>query len=128
MSGILRYILAGMLLFGIGASSVRAQVVEWLTPTEHHFGLVQHRDTVRTAFKFLNISQEPLTIDNVRPSCGCTIVHFPRIEIPPGQIDSISVEYDGRRKSRYKGLIKVYFNAQRRAERLLIEAEGIPRP
>jgi hypothetical protein len=128
MSCTLRYIPAAILLFWISASGLRGQVVEWLTPTEHHFGLVHYRDTVRTAFEFRNITQEPLSIDNVRPSCGCTVVHFPKTEIPPGQIDSISVEYDGRRKSRYKGLIKVYFSAQRRAERLLIEAEGIPRP
>ncbi len=125
MKALLCTFLIGM---GLSTAGLQAQVVEWLTPTEHHFGLVEHRDTVHTEFAFRNITEEHLWIDNVRPSCGCTIVEYPKGEIAPGETGTLTVEYDGRRKSYYKGLIKVYFNAQRRAERLLIEAEGIPRP
>ena len=47
-------------------------VVEWLSPLEHDFGDLERGKPVEHFFKFKNISGEPITIDNIRTSCGCT--------------------------------------------------------
>lgn len=50
-------------------------------------------DGVRV-FRFKNIGDAPLVIDNVYASCGCTVPSWPRSPIPPGETGEIEVEYD----------------------------------
>ena len=108
--------------------AVPAQVVEWIGPTEHNFGFTAYQQKVSHNFYFRNISTEPIIADNVRGSCGCTAPQWPEQPILPGDTSYISVEYDGRKKAYYSGLVKVYFSGQRKAERLTINAEGEEEP
>lgn len=95
--------------------------VEWLAETTHDFGDIPHQKQARHIFTFRNISGEPLTIDNVRPSCGCTVPGWDNAAVPPDSIGTVSVEYDARDLGYFYKKIKVYFNGQRRAEVLYIE-------
>lgn len=95
--------------------------VEWLTETTYDFGDIPHRKPAKHEFRFRNVSGEPLVIDNVRPSCGCTAPGWDAAAVPPDSTGLISVEYDARDLGYFYKKIKVYFNGQGRAEVLYIE-------
>lgn len=52
-------------------------------------------DGVRT-IKFTNTGDEPLIINNVKSSCGCTVPSKPTEAILPGKSDTIQVKYNMR--------------------------------
>ncbi len=95
--------------------------VEWLSETTYDFGDIAHRESVTHEFAFRNTSDAPITIDNVRTSCGCTVPNWAERPVLPDSIGQISVEYDARDTGWFRKYIKVYFSNQRRAEKLYIE-------
>lgn len=61
----------------------------------HDFGYIKEADGVVTCeFEFINTGNEPLVINSVRRTCGCTVPEYPKRPIKP----------DG------KGVIKISFN------------------
>lgn len=95
--------------------------VEWLSPTSHDFGDIVHQKPVRFNFSFKNVSGSPITIDNVRTTCGCTTPDWQEAPIFPDSTSNITVEYDARDVGFFKKQIKVYLKGQRKAEKLWIE-------
>ena len=95
-------------------------VVEWLTPTEHDFGDIPQGKPVPYYFKFKNTSDQPLIIENVRSTCGCTGLDWEDDVIPPGEEGKIKIEYDANKLGFFYKKITVFFNAQRKPEKLAI--------
>ena len=56
--------------------------------------VVKGVDTGVRTFEFTNTGDEPLTITNVRSSCGCTVPSKPQAPIMPGKSDKIEVKYN----------------------------------
>lgn len=83
-----------MLLVLIPVFSAGAQSVRFLA-TEHDFGAFKEDGgKVAAEFKFINESDGPLTIKNVRSSCGCTVPEYSRKEILPGDTASVTAVYN----------------------------------
>ena len=103
-------------LFPFNESKVR-----WLSPLEHDFGDIKHNEPVEHDFKFVNISNDLLTIDNVRTSCGCTASDW--VDVPTGAADTsaVSIIYDATKPGYFRKKIKVFFRGQRSAEILYVE-------
>ncbi len=113
--------LFGFLLFISFLTVSAPPVVEWLDEKEHDFGDIERNKPVVKFFKFKNISGEPITIDNIRTTCGCTA---PDWSIEPVEHDSTSqlrIEYDAQKAGYFRKKIKVFFNSQRKAEILYVE-------
>ncbi len=96
-------------------------VVEWLTPVEHDFGDLKQGVPATIEFRFKNISSEPMTIDNVRSTCGCTAPDWEESPILPGEEGVIKIEYDAKKLGFFYKKINVYFSNQRKSEKLSIE-------
>lgn len=96
-------------------------VVLWETPQTFEFGKVDYQKPVETEFLFKNIHDQAISIDNVRPGCGCTSPNWEEVLIEPGDTGRIRIEYDALKLGYFKQKIKVYFNVQRRAEILYVE-------
>ncbi|MEO0340380.1 MAG: DUF1573 domain-containing protein, partial [Bacteroidota bacterium] len=73
-------------------------------------------------FTFKNISSDSIRIDNIRPSCGCTIPAWDKSFIAPNDTAEIKVDFRPRTAGYTRKLIKVYFSGQRKAEKLYLEA------
>lgn len=99
--------------------------ITWISPTSFDFGEIRHGEVVVHNFTFKNTSGEPLKIDNVRTSCGCTTPDWSNAPILPDSLGQIIIEYDGRDKGYFQKSIKVYFSVQRRAEWLYIEGTAL---
>ena len=66
--------------------------IEW-KDTLLNFGKVNEGDTVRLQFSFKNTGNKPLFLNDVRPSCGCTIADYPDKPVPVGESGSIKVVF-----------------------------------
>lgn len=95
--------------------------IEWLTPIEHDFGDIEHRQPAEFHFTFKNTSEDSILIDNVRTTCGCTTPDWTWDPIAPDSTSSIRVIYDAKKKGYFKKRVKVYFNNQRKATILKVK-------
>ncbi|MFM8241657.1 MAG: DUF1573 domain-containing protein [Crocinitomicaceae bacterium] len=60
---------------------------------EHDFGTVTEESVSDYSFKVTNTGSQPLIIDDVSASCGCTTPKKPEKPIAPGQSDEIQVSF-----------------------------------
>ena len=110
-----------LLIFHIFLFGPQEPVVEWQSEKTHDFGDIMYEKPVTIDFFYKNITDQALSIDNVRPGCGCTSPDWEDVEIPPGEQGKITIEYDALKIGYFKQKVRVYFNAQRRAEILYVE-------
>jgi hypothetical protein len=59
--------------------------------TQHDFGALIHKQPGVHYFAFKNPSSEPLTVDNVRTTCGCTSPDWDA-DVIPDSIGMIKLE------------------------------------
>lgn len=105
------------------ATSVYAQkepAIEWLTEKNFDFGDIEKDIPVTTVFKFKNNSEQAITIENVRTTCGCTAPDWQVEPILPRQTGQISIEYDAAKPRSFKKRILVFFNEIKKGEKLYI--------
>ncbi|MCB0643247.1 MAG: DUF1573 domain-containing protein [Phaeodactylibacter sp.] len=110
-----------LLILSLFLAGPDAPVVEWQSELSHDFGKIKYEVPATVEFFYKNISDQPLSIDNVRPGCGCTSPDWEDVVIQPGETGKITIEYDALKMGYFKQKIRVYFSAQRRAELLYIE-------
>jgi len=65
-----------------------------LRKSEIDLGTIYSGALIRTPITISNAGTEPLTITNVRTSCGCTTVKQPTEALKPGQSATIEVEFN----------------------------------
>ncbi len=122
-------LLSVFMVFTLLLNAQRSQesVVEWLSSTEHDFGELELKKPVEVTFKYTNISSEPVIIDNIRTTCGCTAPHWSYNPILPGETSEILIVFDAKKVGYFRKKIKVYFDTQRSGEKLTIEGEVLPK-
>ncbi|MCX6350658.1 MAG: DUF1573 domain-containing protein [Bacteroidetes bacterium] len=98
---------------------------------ELHFDMGKIKETgghsVHT-FKFKNIGNQPLKVDRVQPSCGCTTPEWTKEEIKPGQEGFVKISFDplGRPGSFTKS-VQVYSNTNPNLTLVTFGGEVIPK-
>ena len=71
--------------------------IEW-AETKHDFGDIEQQDRVTHIFKFTNVGDAPLVILSAKGSCGCTVPHWPKVPVLPGESSEIEVMFDSTGK------------------------------
>jgi|GEM_PF-645339 len=94
--------------------------VQWETPTEHDFGKVYMGKPVRHVFSFVNTSDQPLIMQTVRTTCGCTAAEWVETPIEPGQKGEVIIEFDAYIKGAFRKKIRVFFDKQKAPEILWV--------
>lgn len=89
----------------------------------HNFGQIEYGSDGSANFIFKNTGQSPLSLNNVKSTCGCTVPHWPHTPIAPGESDTIKVVYNTRRSGAFNKGITVYSNATNQTIRLIIKGE-----
>lgn len=97
-------------------------VIEW-DFTEHNFGEIERDVPVKVAFKFKNPGLIPLIIEDVKPSCGCTVPIFPKEPIPGGGEGEVTVIFDAKDSGYFSKTIKVKTNTEDGFSLLYIKGE-----
>ncbi len=100
-----------------------APVVRWTTETDHDFGQIRQGHNVRFVFTFRNLLEEPIVLQTVRTTCGCTAAEWPEAPIEAGASGEVVIDYDAERGGAFRKKITVFFNKQRKPEVLWIRGE-----
>ena len=79
--------------------------------TEHNFGNLAEGADGTFEFVFKNTGREPLVLNNVRSSCGCTVPEWPKEPILKGDKGKIKISYNTRITGSFSKSITVYSNA-----------------
>ena len=63
------------------------------TSLVHDYGTIQKGADGNCEFKFTNTGKEPLVVNDVKTSCGCTVPNWSKEPIMPGKTGVIKVNY-----------------------------------
>ncbi|RQO31072.1 hypothetical protein DBR32_10225 [Taibaiella sp. KBW10] len=64
-----------------------------------NFGTIKDGDVVEHTYKFKNTGANPLIIDDVIATCGCTIPSYTKTPVPPGQNGEIKISFNSKGKA-----------------------------
>ncbi|MBD0403371.1 MULTISPECIES: DUF1573 domain-containing protein [unclassified Flammeovirga] len=68
------------------------------TEKEFDFGEITEGDKVTHVFNYTNEGEVPLTITNVRTTCGCTAPNWSREPLAPGESAELTVTFNSAHK------------------------------
>jgi len=97
---------------------------------EWDFGQIDEADgVVQHTFRFVNISNNPIQIDNVATSCGCTTVLYSTQPVAGGEYGELTVAFDpSRTEGRVLREVEVFTKDRRNYASLMISADVNPIP
>jgi hypothetical protein len=93
-------------------TSTEAKPVETLQlkETTYNFGKIQQGRPVTHNFEIVNTGKEPLLLENVQASCGCTTPEWTRDAIQPGATSVIKVGYNAANEGAFQKTITIQYN------------------
>ena len=74
-------------------------------------GNVIYEQPVTAKFEMQNMSSNPISIKDVKTSCGCTTVEYPKGQIAPGESFVVNATYDSRQMGHFFKDIELYSDA-----------------
>ncbi|MCR9066456.1 MAG: DUF1573 domain-containing protein [Cytophagales bacterium] len=81
--------------------------------TSFDFGTIKEGEVVSHAFKFKNVGTDPVEIQAVNVSCGCTVASKPIGAVGVGQEDEIVIDFNSQGKvGQNRKTVNVLSNAQ----------------
>ncbi|MBX3255964.1 MAG: DUF1573 domain-containing protein [Chitinophagaceae bacterium] len=81
-----------------------------LKETKYDFGKIPQGKPVTHIFEISNTGKEPLAVENVQASCGCTTPEWNRDPIAPGGTKKITVGYNAAAFGPFEKAITVFYN------------------
>jgi len=100
--------------FGLFAQKNQNKPKESILFTEltYDYGTIEVGSPGDSEFKFTNNMKTALVINNVKPSCGCTIANWPKEPILPGKTGVIKLNYNTKIPGTFNKTITVSSNAK----------------
>lgn len=93
----------------------------------HDYGTITQSADGNCEFTFINKGKEPLVLNNVSASCGCTVPTWPREPIQPGEKGVIKVKYNTARIGNFNKSVTVNSNAVNSTVVLRIKGNVTPK-
>ncbi len=91
--------------------------------------IAEEKGPVTTEFTFTNTGAQPLIIQNVRASCGCTAPDWTKDPVLPGKKGIVKATFDPKgRPGPFNKSITVTSNAENSTVILTIKGEVLPKP
>ncbi|MFC2086425.1 DUF1573 domain-containing protein, partial [Bacteroidota bacterium] len=78
----------------------------------HDYGTIEKGADGMCEFVFTNTGKEPLILENVRSSCGCTVPSWPKEPVKKKKTGTIKVKYNTNRVGTISKSVTVYSNAK----------------
>jgi len=78
--------------------------------TSHDFGKIPQGIPATVTFKFVNANPTPVTVNNARPSCGCTAPNWTKEPIASGGTGTITATYNAASAGHFSKTITVETN------------------
>ncbi len=90
------------------------------------YGVIAFESDGRRYFEFKNTSDNPLIINRVGASCGCTRPEWPEEPLEPGETGRIGITYNTKITGSFRKSITVYSNAENSPLKLFIKGTVEP--
>lgn len=81
-----------------------------LKQLNYDFGKIPQGRPVTHVFEVTNIGTEPLRIENVQASCGCTTPEWSFEPVKPGATTSIKVGYNSAAEGQFQKAVTIIYN------------------
>ncbi len=85
------------------------------------YGKIKKGSEGERIFKFTNIGNQPLIIEKIQSSCGCTIPEKPEKPIMPNEKGEIKVSYNTHRVGGFSKSITIFSNAKNKRKTVYIK-------
>lgn len=109
---------------GIDTATLSAQPTMDFIDTVHNFGLLYDGEVGTYDFEFTNNGKSPLIISSAKGSCGCTVPHYPRKPIAPGEKSSLNVKFNSKDKHGHvEKSVTIINNSNKGMQMLYIKAD-----
>lgn len=92
----------------------------------HDFGVIKQGSAAEHTFTFKNICNKPVTIVNVKATCGCTATSWTQDPVKPGKTGFVKVKYNTGIIGAFYKSVTVVKNDHGRTILLFIKGEVIP--
>ena len=102
-------LLAAFFFAGAQGNSPSEDVLK-LRETEYNFGKIPQGKPVYHNFEIVNTGTQPLKLDNVQASCGCTTPEWSHDPIAPGAVATIKVGYNAAAENDFDKTITITYN------------------
>jgi len=80
-----------------------------LKETAHDFGKIPQGRPATYVFEITNTSTEPLRLENVQASCGCTTPEWSKEPIAPGATSVIKVGYNAYAEGHFNKTVTIFY-------------------
>lgn len=97
-------------LFAGFLSGLNAQGVLEFKQTTHDFGKIPQGKPAYHYFEIVNVGKDPVKLDNVTATCGCTTPEWSQEPILPGQSQKIKVGYNSASEGVFEKFITITYN------------------
>lgn len=117
-----------LLIFGVTVNAQYAVTKMQLSVNEHDFGTFKE-EAGRQTYDFIvtNTGTEPLVIQNIVASCGCTTPEWTKQPIPAGGKGKITAIYDPKGvQGHFEKTLSVYTNTKPEVVTLVIKGDVTP--
>ncbi len=101
------------------ADTVNLTEVQWLDSVDQSLGKLKANKSIDIVWRFKNIGNKPLVIDNATASCGCTVPEKPEKPIAPGEEGLIKATFNGSGTGTILKQVHVYGNLKPSREKTL---------
>lgn len=121
----MKKIISSLFLASMLIINASAQAVIKFDKNSHDFGKFNENVKQSAIFTFTNTGDEPLVIQQVMTTCGCTIADYTKNPIPVGKKGQIKISYNGKGKQKgfFRKVITVRSNATNAMTRIYISGE-----
>jgi len=96
----------------MAASPIAAQRLAVIKGTVE-CGNVEYNQPTKAVFELKNKGFRRLRLEDVRTSCGCVLVDYPKEDIGAGDRFNITVTYDARQLGHFEKLVRIVSNADK---------------
>jgi hypothetical protein len=101
------------------ADTLNLTEVEWLDPVDRSLGKLKANESIDIIWRFKNVGNKPLVIENASASCGCTVPEKPEKPIAPGEVGQIKATFNGSGQGSIMKQVHVYGNLKPNREKTL---------
>jgi hypothetical protein len=124
----MKYIIAFVLLASITLFSYAQPKIVFNEKTYDYGSIKEDGGLAVCVFEFTNSGTEPLILNNVKASCGCTSPNWTKAPVAPNQKGTIKVSYNPKnRPGSFSKNVNVYSNTQPSVTVLNIKGKVAPR-
>lgn len=87
----------------------------------HDFGKIPQGTPVSHEFTFTNTGSEPLIINKIESTCGCTVPEYTKTPIKPGETGKVKITFDAAAASPFSKMVTIRSNAKTPVKALYIK-------